>query len=307
MLPFSIEADLGSQDYRISTSLLQMREAATSIALAHGSSKDTMYVDNHRFDAWFEAQYKKFDGGANGEGHFAVAYLGADYLLTPDLLVGVLLQIDDMEDFSTALNTTARGRGWMIGPYVTARLAPNLYFDGRIAAGRSRNEVSPFNTYVDKFTTSRWLAMASLTGDFQRGAWTIRPAASLSYYEEKQDSYVDSLGVPIPSQTVKLGQLKLGPTFNGQFETENGLQYAPYFGIDAIYNLGETTGVTVTNPSTPATEGWRGRLQAGVDFTTPGGAQISFGGSYDGIGRSDYEAWGLNFDVTIPLRKTNIR
>ncbi len=187
-LPFTADFAHGSNDYRFSTSMLQVRQAAASVALAHGSTKDAIYVDNYRFDAWFEAQFKKFDSGAQGDGHFAVAYFGADYLVTPDMLVGVILQIDDMEDLSAALNTSARGTGWMVGPYMTARLAPNLYFDGRVAAGRSTNEVSPFNTYVDEFKTDRWLAMASITGDFQQGPWTIRPTASLSYFEETQDS-----------------------------------------------------------------------------------------------------------------------
>lgn len=306
-LPFTAEISRGSNEYRFSTSLVQMRESAASLKLAHGADKRAVYVDNYRFDAWFEAQYKQFDGGADGEGHFAIAYLGADYLVTPDILVGALLQIDDMEDRSAAFNSTARGTGWMIGPYMTARLSPNLYFDGRIAAGKSSNEVSPFNTYVDDFTTDRWMAMASLTGEIQRGAWTIRPAASLSYFQETQDGYVDSLGVSIPSQTVELGQIKLGPTFSGRFETDAGMIYSPYFSVDAIYNIGNTSGVTITNPSTPATEGWRARLQAGVDFTTESGARISFGGTYDGIGRSDFDVWGLMFDVTIPLQKAKAR
>ncbi|MDJ0826439.1 MAG: autotransporter domain-containing protein [Rhodobacter sp.] len=302
LLPFTAEISRGSNEYRFSTSLVQMREAAASIELAHGATRDAVYVDNYRFDAWFEAQYKKFDGGADGEGHFAVAYFGADYLVTPDVLVGAVLQIDDMEDVSTVLGSSARGTGWMIGPYMTARLAPNLYFDGRIAAGQSSNEVSPFNTYTDSFSTDRWMAMASLTGEFEQGPWTIRPTASFSYFQETQEGYVDSLGVTIPSQTIELGQIKLGPTFTGRFETDTGMIYAPYFSVDAIYNIGNTSGVTVTNPSTPATEGWRARLQAGVDFTTPGGARISFGGNYDGIGRSGFDVWGLAFDVTIPLK-----
>jgi len=306
-LPFSAQVSSGSGEYRFSTSMLQVRQAAASVALAHGSTEDAKYVDNYRFDAWFEAQYKKFDAGTEGEGHFAIAYFGADYLLSPDVLVGVMLQIDNMEDLSTALNTSARGTGWMVGPYMTARLAPNLYFDGRIAAGRSDNEVSPFNTYTDEFKTDRWLAMASLTGDFQRGAWNIKPAASLSYFEETQGSYIDGIGVTIPSQTVRLGQLKIGPTFSGKFETDDGMLLAPYFGIDAIYNIGETTGVTITNPATPATEGWRGRLQAGLDMTTKSGTRISFGGTYDGLFRDGFESWGLMFDLTIPFSKPKAR
>lgn len=307
MLPFTAEISRNGGGYKFSTSLLQVRQAAASVKLAHGSTKDAVYVENYRFDAWFEAQYKNFDAGAAGEGHFAVAHMGADYLVTPDLLVGALLQFDDMEDISIPNNSSANGRGWMVGPYMTARLAPNLYFDARIAGGASSNSVSPFNTYIDNFNTQRWLAVASLTGQFQKGAWTIRPNASLSYFQETQDSYIDSVGATIPSQTVELGQLQIGPTFTGRFEGENGEVYAPYFSVDAIYNLGNTSGVTVSNPSSPATEGWRGRLKAGVKMTNEDGMSIGFGGTYDGIGRSDFESWGLTFDFSIPLHKAKSR
>ncbi len=301
-LPFTAEINRASNEYRFSTSLVQMREAGASLQLAHGAKPDAVYVDNYRFDAWFEAQYKEFDG-SESEGEFAIAYIGVDYLLTPDILVGALLQIDHMDDSPVVNTSSVDGAGLMVGPYITARLAPNLVFDGRIAAGRSTNDVSPFNTYTDEFDTDRWLAMASLTGQFQSGLWTIRPTASLSYYNESQDSYIDSLGVFIPSQTVELGQFKLGPTFTGNFTTPGGMNYSPYFSLDAIYNLGDTSGVVITDPSTAEVDGWRARLQAGVDFTTRGGARISFGGSYDGIGQDDLDVWGVMLDVTIPLSK----
>lgn len=307
LLPFSAQVGRSDGSFAFSTSLLQARRTAASLELAHGATKNAVYVDNYRFDAWFEAQYKNFDAGDEGEGHFGIAYLGADYLLTPNVLIGALVQFDDMKDASATLNATASGSGWMVGPYITARLSPNLYFDARIAAGESTNKVSPFNTYTDTFDTQRWLAVASLSGEFQKGPWSIRPNASLSYFEETQSSYVDSVGATIPSQTVQLGQMQIGPSFNGRFEGDDGWLYAPYFSIDAIYNIGDTTGVTVTNASTPATEGWRARLKAGIKMTTDEGVSIGMGATYDGIGRDDFESFGLTFDVLVPLKKARSR
>ncbi|MDA7430455.1 autotransporter domain-containing protein [Primorskyibacter aestuariivivens] len=301
-LPFTAKVDLEAQSYALKTSLLQMRQAGASLALAHGSTKNTLYVDNYRWDAWFEAKYKRFNQGENGAGHFGVAYFGVDYLVTPDLLLGAVLQFDDMEDINDENDTTARGAGWMFGPYVTARLTEGLYFDGRIAFGKSVNEVSPFNTYTDAFETTRWLVKGALTGEIKHGLWTIRPNASLSYYEETQKAYSDSLNVGIPSQTIKLGQIQLGPTFNGNFEMANGALYAPYFGFDATYNFGETTGVTLTDgASDAAVNGWRVGVKAGLQYTGRNGARLSVGGTYDGIGQPDYETWGLELELSIPL------
>ncbi|QGX96759.1 autotransporter outer membrane beta-barrel domain-containing protein (plasmid) [Roseovarius faecimaris] len=305
-LPFTAQISTASDSYTLSTSFLQMREAAASLALAHGDQRGIRHIPNYRWDAWFEAQYKEFNAGPDS-GHFAIAYFGADYLLTPDILVGALVQVDDMDDSSAALSSSVSGTGWMAGPYVTARIGPNLYFDGRIAAGTSQNDISPFNTYTDEFSTERWMAMAGITGEFQQGNWMIQPGASLSYFEEKQFSYVDSVGVVIPSQVVSLGQIKIGPTVSGQFQTRDGMDYMPYVSLDAIYNFGDTKGVTVTNPDTAVTDGWRGRVQAGVDFRLRNGASVSLGGSYDGIGRGSLDVWGATLKLEFPIQKATAK
>ena len=187
LLPFTMRS--GNGDYGFSTSLSQARRAVASVALALGPDGDIAYVKNHRFDVRFEAQYKEFDTDADRGGDFGITYAGVDYLLTQDVLVGALVSFDTMEESTDT--STVSGHGWMAGPYMTARLAPNLYFDGRLAAGKSDNRISPFGAYTDEFPTGRWLSMASLTGEFQRGDWTIRPHASLSYLEERQKSYID--------------------------------------------------------------------------------------------------------------------
>ena len=303
LLPFTIRG--GNGDYGFSTSLPQARRAVASAALALGPDGEVAYIENHRFDAWFEAQYKEFDAGADRRGDFGIAYAGVDYLLTPDVLVGALVSFDTMEE--TTDTGTVSGDGWMAGPYMTARLAPSLYFDGRLAAGESDNRISPFGVYTDEFPTGRWLSMASLTGEFQRGDWTIRPHASLSYLEERQKSYVDGVGATIPGRTVRLGQFKIGPAFTGRFEGAEGRIYSPYLKVDAIYNVGDTTGATPAEANDAEVEGWRARVKAGVSMTTEHGTRLSLGATHDGIGRSDFETWGLTFELSVPIGKPKAR
>ena len=303
LLPFTAQG--GNGDYGFSTSLPQARRAIASAALALGPDGEVAYIENHRFDAWFEAQYKEFDAGADRRGDFGIAYAGVDYLLTPDVLVGALVSFDTMEE--TTDTGAVSGDGWMAGPYMTARLAPSLYFDGRLAAGESDNRISPFGVYTDEFPTGRWLSMASLTGEFQRGDWTIRPHASLSYLEERQKSYVDGVGATIPGRTVRLGQFKIGPAFTGRFEGAEGRFYSPYLKVDAIYNVGDTTGVTPAEANDAEVEGWRARVKAGVSMTTEHGTRLSLGATHDGLGRSDFETWGLTFELSVPIGKPKAR
>ena len=100
---------------------------------------------------------------------------------------------------------------------------------------------------------------------------------------------------------MKLGQVKIGPTFTGQFMTDGGTAYAPYFGFDAIYNIDETSGVTLTSGGNANSDSWRGRVHGGVRFVTKEGTELSFGGSVDGLGQSGASAWGVSFDVNMPF------
>ncbi|MEO0771976.1 MAG: autotransporter domain-containing protein [Pseudomonadota bacterium] len=305
LLPFTMQLGNGG-DYTFSTDLGQVTQAINSVPLAFGDPGDTRLIDSYKWDVWVQLQHKRFESGQN-DGRFSILHFGVDYLMNPDLLVGAMVQVDYLEDRNGAQNSSVDGTGWMVGPYVTARLKENLYFDGRVAAGTSKNDISPFGTYTDEFDTFRWMASAEFIGDFKAGDWTIRPATSLSYFEEKQYGYVDGANVFIPSQTVAVGQFRLGPTFVHTYVSPEGVRYGSTFGFDAIYNFSNTSGATVTNPSSAASDGWRGRVQAGVDFGLGGGATMNVMSSYDGIGRSSLNIWGLSLEVNVPIQKATAR
>ena len=303
MLP--VTANLRSMsggNYEFSTSLLKAERAAAMFLLAHDGIKDNeRTIQKRKFDIWFEGSYHKFAASQGSKGHFGIAYLGADYLVNPDLLVGALVQFDSMEDSSDTTNSSVSGTGWMIGPYVTTRLADNLYFDGRFALGKSNNKVSPFNTYTDTFKTDRWLVDATLSGNYQFERWQVSPNISLSYIQDKQKAYTDSLNVAIPEQTVSLGQIKFGPDFSTQFVGTNQTLFEPRFAIDGIYNFGNRKGAMIANDTAGETNGWRGRIEAGIAITTTEGVQVELGANYDGIGQKDFESYGASIKVTIPL------
>ena len=89
----------------------------------------------------------------------------------PGLLIGALMQFDFADETSGLLGSDVEGRGWLAGPYISARLSENIYFDARAAWGRSENDVSPFGTYTDRVGGDRWLARADLTGEWRWDRW----------------------------------------------------------------------------------------------------------------------------------------
>ncbi|WP_299693603.1 autotransporter outer membrane beta-barrel domain-containing protein [uncultured Tateyamaria sp.] len=300
--PFSFDLlSLGSNNYKFSTSLQQIERSRRMFRLAVDGVEDNEQVwTPPRWDVWFEASYTRYEASGGSDGHFGIAYLGADYLVSEDILAGFLLQYDSLDDGDDG-GATIDGTGWMAGPYVTARIAPNLIFDGRIAYGQSSNSISPFGTYTDEFETDRFLVDATLSGNFDWDNWVVTPNLSLSYIEDRAESYVDSLGVTIPEQKVSLGQIRLGPTFSTVFEGRNQTVIRPTFTVNGIYNFSDTDGVTIVNDTSGETDGFRGRVEASVQISGRSGIDLTFGMHYDGIGASDFEAYGARLQLSIPL------
>ena len=130
------------------------------------------------FDIWGEAYFSRARlGGQRGD--FRIVHIGADHRIGDDLLAGVLAQFDSFNDRGKLEAGEAEGDGWMAGPYLMARLAPQLFGEVRAAWGKSDNRVSPLGTYTDEFDTSRSLYSGSLVGQFAIGEATKYAATSI--------------------------------------------------------------------------------------------------------------------------------
>ncbi|MEP2808104.1 MAG: autotransporter domain-containing protein [Rhizobiaceae bacterium] len=250
---------------------------------------------NNTMDVWMEGAYGEFEADEN-EGVFGIVHFGADYLVTPDVLFGVGGQVDWIESESTADNSEVEGLGFMIGPYVTARLDPKLLFDGRLAWGQSTNDVSPFGSYTDEVESERLLATGALIGQFEfTDSLTMLPEARLSWYHEETDAYFDFYGIIIPSTSVETGTLEFGPTFRGNFDLATQGMLQPFVGAKGIWTFAHDLSEDDKQENPPqADEGVRARVEMGVDVrdNLAEGLLISLSGFYDGIGDNDYEVWG---------------
>ena len=184
----------------------------------------------------------------------------------------------------------------MVGPYVTARLAPKLLFDGRVSWGRSNNEITPSGTYTDEFASKRWLISAALIGDLKiDDQLTVLPEARLSWYREESEAYVDGLDVNIASSTVETGSLEFGPTLQGNFDFEEAGQFSPFVGMKGIWTFANEVSSDDAAENPPqAEEGVRARVEMGVDMQNnlAEGLLISLSGFIDGIGDDSYEVYG---------------
>jgi hypothetical protein len=254
-------------------------------------------------NAWVEAHYaslRSSNGGVDNDGQFGVVYLGADYLVTPNILVGALVQFDWMKENSNSLSSAVDGHGTMGGPYISLRLSPDIFFDSRFAWGISANTVNPFGYYTDAFSTERWLAHAKLTGNWRWGDFRVTPSVAIDYAQERQHEYTDTLGVLIAGQTVSLGRLSFGPEIARRFTGAGGIIYEPMASLIGQWDFSKTE-VIGLNGLPADSERLHAKAQAGLQARAPNGFSARIAASYDGIGSSSLHAIGAEIWLSIPF------
>ena len=257
-------------------------------------------VPSYGFDIWVKGQWSQARSDS-ATSNLGLLYVGADYQLSQDLVIGLMGQFDWADEKDTDKSISVDGKGWLIGPYIAARIHQNLIFDGRLAWGQSENDVSPFNTYTDTFDTTRWLARGTLTGSFNYDAWHFAPHIGVLFFEEHQKAYTDSMNVRIPWQSVSLGRMTFGPRVSYRFKGADGTTIEPSLSIKGIWDFDTAPIVDIDTGAATETTDIRARAQASLSARFNNGWSVAGEGFYDGIGANDFEAYGGSIKLTMPL------
>ena len=244
--------------------------------------------------------YENDLAGTKLKGQAGLLYVGFDYQIRPAILVGVLAQFDWMIEPTTALGTSTSGQGWMAGPYMSARLTPNLFFDARAAWGRSENSINPLGAYTDSFSTDRSLVSGKLTGNWSYGPLQLRPSAEIVYFHETQNSYVNQINIPIPEQAISLGRMTFGPEIGYRFIAQNGSVLEPFVGLQGIRDFAKTADTTIAGVVI-GNDPFRGKVEIGATLRSPSGVFLRASGSYDGIGDDQFHAYQGRATVSVPF------
>ena len=291
---------------------LNVTQGRTDASFAASTERYDIGDSVGKLGLWIEGQYVKADdegGNFDIDNEFGIFYLGADVQATENLVLGALVSYDWTEehtDFfgsagSSPLSQEVEGTGWMAGPYLSARLSKNLFFNARMAVGKSDNELTlDSRVEDDEFETDRILARASLTGNRRYGNWRVTPTASVSYFDEDQDEYVSKTGVTIPAQNFSLGRAELEPEFAYRHETADGTVIEPQFSFAAVWDFETPDDLTLRGFNVPSDE-LRGRVEGGLQINWPSGNSMRFAASYDGIGANGFDAHSVQAWVDIPF------
>ncbi len=252
------------------------------------------------YDIWTEI-YAAHSKASQSRNNLFVGYLGAHYFVTDHLLLGMVGQLDFSRQKNKTDNSKSDGLGWMVGPYIVGQLPDQkLFYEMRASWGRSNNKISPLGTYEDSFETERWMASAKISGLFEYEGFKLIPETSLSYFQETQLAYTDSLSNRIASQTISLGEVRMGPKISKQFALGDTMTLEPSLGTSGVYNFARRDNKG-SQGHPLGSDSLRARLDAGFSLLSADGMEISGAGYYDGLGVEDYHSYGGKLRLIVPL------
>lgn len=301
----------GGKNIQFSQSLSQLRRQAAqsqmsrdrmALGAGDGGALPLAYETSSPWDIWVEGRYSAFDddnGNLDRSGHVGVLYVGGDYRVAENMIVGVLAQFDWSADDSGALASKVDGNGWMIGPYMSARIHDHIYLDLRAAWGRSSNDLT-LGTATGDFDTSRWLVKGTLAGNWAYDAWRITPSAELAYITESADAFTNSAGTFVSGQDVSLGRLQFGPEVGYRIRHCADAFIEPFAAIKGVWDF-DNPNVAIIDGFVVGPGDFWGRLQGGLNVVTASGLYVRGLASWDGLGAGDYNGYTLQGSVNVPL------
>jgi hypothetical protein len=253
---------------------ISMNFAASTLAANAASnaagSLVTAPVDEGGLNFWIDGTatlHFRNDSAGDHWGSLALASVGADMLLSDDLLVGVALHTDWMDDITGASHTS--GTGLLVGPYVSAELVEGVFLDVSAYYGQSWNTITS-GLFSGTFETQRLLAKASLSGQWQLSdKLMLQPSANLFYLHEEAGAYAvsDGLGNSADIASFALNQLRtsLGATLRYSIDVDGNLVLTPFLGLEL--GLGVNNGIG----------GGFGTISTGFDITGLGAWTLGLG------------------------------
>ena len=185
------------------------------------------------------------------------------------------------------------GVGYMLGPYITTRLAPELFLGVSASWGRSENEINPLGLYEDSFEAERFLVSGALIGQFAFDQFIIEPQLRLSWFREETEAYSDHYGFNIPDLTTETGALNFGPTFRSTVRVGEDMIIQPHMSLQGIWTFAQDFDASeLVDTDEIAEEGLRGRVEVGVNVDKRNALSLDLSGFYDVVANDEFQSWG---------------
>lgn len=247
-------------------------------------------------DFWLEGRMQNYETGslaARDAGNLGVLYVGTRSMVGPDIMVGAMAQLDRGVESALDGSDQMRAEGWMVGPYVSMKVAPDVVFDGRAAWGETVSAVN--SPDIDNGFTQRSLLRGKLTGTRDYSGWKVAPSVGMVYIE---DAVRD--GDSGAMKAAGSGKVEVLPEVSRRFELDSKTFIEPRAAAGAFVGFDDLNAinpmVTTVNPTDVQL-----KAEAGVVFGVKEGSTLQATGGVESGATSGTENWRGRLQLNVPL------
>lgn len=246
---------------------------------------------------FIDSQRKPDAGGFEGQQVNGTAGIGR--VIAPGLVVGAFGGFERFDYDVATLAGRLSGHGATGGAYLGWRLAPSVLFD--LAGAYSALDYdATAGAAAGNFEGRRTLVSTGLTGSMRVGGFTVDPSARLFAIREKQDAYVDGLGVAQAAHAFSVGRASAGVRASYPLPLVAGASLTPHAGLYGDYHFSSGEIVVSGTEVLAIEDGWAARVVGGVALQSQEGASLSLGGEWGGIG-AEYRQRALVVRGVLPF------
>jgi hypothetical protein len=286
----AVDADGRPKDVEFSVSLSEINSA----------TKGGKKVEPGIVDFWLEGRMQNYastslDTGTS-DGNLGSIYLGTRSMIGPDIMLGALAQFDRAVETSTFNAPGMAAKGWMAGPYVSAKLGSGVTFDGRAAWGETENAVA--SPEIDDSLTARRLVRGKLTSTREFGGWNVAPSIGLVYVE---DAVRDSTSGA--TRAAGTGKVEVLPEVSKRFALDDVTFIEPRAAVGAFVGFDDLQAINPAVPSVRPTD-MQLKAEAGVAYGVKDGSSLqATGGVESGTTSATPQNWSGRLQLNVPLGK----
>jgi hypothetical protein len=155
----------------------------------------------------------------------------------------------------------------------------------------------PLANYQDGFSTASALSEIKISGGWTIGDLHFDPTTRATFYQGRQNSFMDSDADFIPAQRVTTAETAFGPKVSYDFSTYPGIIIEPAFALNALWNLQRD--VTTVDPL--AQDSFHAETEFSTEIKAAGGLSLKCSIDYNGIGaQQTHDLKGL-MAINLPL------
>jgi hypothetical protein len=284
----------------------QLVDVSVSTSVQNLAAAEGQSFAGDKLDFWVEGRVSQFDqrfdyggGQYNAQGSAGSFNLGADYLVTRNLMIGALVRLERYQEEYDALEAGSDSSGLLLGPYASVRLAPDLIFDAQLAWGDTDNESElPDGTQL-AYETERQLLRGQLSGNRNVFGLQVTPTLALSVVEESFEGLEPLPDNDLETGSSVFGRLGVGSAVSYRFALDDGGFLQPLAALRKGWSLETLDAFGIDAEAFSNDAG--ATAEAGVTLGTADGISIQATGAIEGLGVEDYSAWSGRLSLTAPL------